>query len=512
MIRMKKKSTKKMVSKSLGNPAGIKHMRYLILFFVCMSSGRNSFKMMDLFSSYSNNEYRLGPIMNDNDIQSSIEDIEEEKDVLPFIEVPQDVEFFDGYHFDVATATSTDKSSSSSSEHYHCRLQQSTTTSGSNETLFKDYYYNSTSTHPTKNLLNWIGCGSDGHAFTVFLGCSSTHQEQTQKLFYEVVLKVSTSGKPSEQLGYKFIPFEDSKREEMSKVYKTLLMPKHGGKESTLARTQTSNSKRTLRKYFKLPFGTIKIPLYEIYSAIQTSRNDKHPPNCRIGVQSMNRTSTSGEVVTAMLVEKANGVKAVNKKLYTTDKWYKLIKDLILSYEHMYHTEFIHQDISLSHVMVKESKYGIQTQFIDFDRHNLLHHRPVQDKKRLQRVQFYQLLALLANVCDDNNPEHHHRPSGKFPIPNRIPIKEDVKRIKNRTFIQELIVPLVTSQRCVQIFQPPLSLLSNTTESNNVTSSTKTAMLTSQLYPYLTDAFGGKDTIKDDISDGYKIFLHWIQK
>ena len=135
-----------------------------------------------------------------------------------------------------------------------------------------------------------------------------------------------------------------------------------------------------------------------------------------------------------------------------------------------------------------------------------------KDKKRLQRVQFYQLLALLANVCDDNNPEHHHRPSGKFPIPNRIPIKEDVKRIQNHTFIEELIVPLVTSQRCVQIFQPPLSLLSNTTESNNVTSSTKTAMLTSQLYPYLTDAFGGKDTIKDDISDGYKIFLHWIQK
>ena len=232
----------------------------------------------------------------------------------------------------------------------------------------------------------------------------------------------------------------------------------------------------------------------------------------------MNITSTGSEVVTAMLVEKANGVRAVDKDIYTTNKWYKLIKDLILSYEHMYHTEFIHQDISLSHVMIEESKDGIiQTQFIDFDRHAFLHNRHVREKKRLlqQRLQFYQLLALLANVCDDNNPEHHHRPSGKFPIPNRIPIKEDVKRIQNRTYIQELIVPLVTSQRCAQIFQLPSSLLlSNTTKSNNVTSiSTKTALLTSQLYPYLTDAFGngnGKDTIKD-LSEAYRILLHWIQ-
>jgi len=454
--------------------------------------------------------------MNDIDgIHSSIEDIE---DVRPFIEVPQDVEFFDGYHFDVAT-TSTDKSSSPSAlEHYHCRLQQSTTTtSGSNKTLFKDYSYNSTSTHPTTNLLNWIGCGADGHALTVFLGCSSAHQYQpTKKQFYEVVIKVSTSGKPREQFGYKFISIEDSKREEMSKVYKTLLMPKYGERESTLATSQTSNSKRTLRKYFKLPFGTIKIPLYEIYSAILTSRNDKHPPHCRIGVQGMNITSTGSEVVTAMLVEKANGVRAVDKDIYTTNEWYKLIKDLILSYEHMYHTEFIHQDISLSHVMIEESKDGIQTQFIDFDRHAFLHNHHVQEKKKRllqQRVQFYQLLALLANVCDDNNPEHHHRPSGKFPIPNRIPIKEDVERIQNRTFIQELIVPLGTSQRCAQIFQLPSSLLSNTTKSNNVTpmKSTKTALLTSQLYPYLTDAFGnGKDTIKD-LSEAYRILLHWIQ-
>lgn len=124
------------------------------------------------------------------------------------------------------------------------------------------------------------------------------------------------------------------------------------------------------------------------------------------------------------------------------------------------------------------------------------------------------MLALLANVCDDNNPEHHHRPSGKFPIPNRIPIREDVERIQNRTFIQELIVPLVTSQRCAQIFQLPSSLLlsTNTTKSNNVTSmrSTKTSLLTSQLYPYLTDAFGGKDAIKD-LSEAYRILLHWIQ-
>lgn len=292
--------------------------------------------------------------MNDiDDIQSSIEDIEEEKDVRPFIEieVPQDVEFFDGYHFDVAT--STDKSSSPSAEHYHCRLQQSTLTSGSNNQpiMFKDYNYNSTSvTHPTKNLLNWIGCGADGHALSVFLGCSSsTHQEPTtKKQIYEVVIKVSTSGKPREQLGYKFISMKDSKREEMSKVYKTLLMSKYGERESSTLATssQTSNSKRTLRKYFKLPFGTIKIPLYEIYSAILTSRNDEFPPYCRIGVQGMNITSTSSEVVTAMLVEKANGVRAVDKDIYTTNKWYKLIKDLILSYEHMYHTEFIHQDIS----------------------------------------------------------------------------------------------------------------------------------------------------------------------
>ena len=344
MVGMKRKKSTKMVSKSLGNPAGIKHVRYLILFFVCMSSSRNSFKMMDLFSSYTNtntmtiHEYTLSPIMNDNDIQSSIED---EENVLPFTKVPQDVEFFDGYHFDVATK-------SSPSEHYHCRLQQSTTTSGSNKTSFKDYNYNSTSvTHPTKNLLNWIGCGADGHALSVFLGCSSsTHQEPTtKKQIYEVVIKVSTSGKPREQLGYKFISLEDSKREEMSKVYKTLLMSKYGEKESTLATTQTSNSKRTLRKYFKLPFGTIKVPLYEIYSAILTSRNDEFPPYCRIGVQGMNITSTSSEVVTAMLVEKANGVRAVDKDIYTTNKWYKLIKDLILSYEHMYHTEFIHQDI-----------------------------------------------------------------------------------------------------------------------------------------------------------------------
>ena len=89
-------------------------------------------------------------------------------------------------------------------------------------------------THPTKNLLNWIGCGADGHAFTVFLGCSSsTHQEPTKKQIYEVVLKVSTSGKPREQFGYKFISLVDSKREEISKVYKTLLMSKYGGKEST---------------------------------------------------------------------------------------------------------------------------------------------------------------------------------------------------------------------------------------------------------------------------------------
>jgi len=321
-----------------------------------------------------------------NDIDGIHSSIEEEEDV-PFIEVPQDVEFFDGYHFDVAT--STDESSSpSAAEHYLCRLQQSTTTSGSNHQpiMFKDYNYNSTSTHPTKNLLNWIGCGSDGHAFTVLLGCStSTHQYQpTQKQFYEVVIKVSTSGKPREQLGYyKFISIEDSKREEMSKVYKTLLMSKYGERESsTLATSQTSNSKHTLRNYFKLPFGTIKIPLYEVYSAILTSRNDKHPPYCRIGVQGMNRTSTSSEVVTAMLVEKANGVKAVDKDIYTTNEWHKLIKDLILSYEHMYHTEFIHQDISLSHVMIEESKKdGIQTQFIDFDRHAFLHNHHVQDKK-----------------------------------------------------------------------------------------------------------------------------------
>ena len=512
-----------MVSKSLGNTPGIyKHTRYLILFFICISYSRNSFKMMDLFSSYTNYEYKSYYMNDIDDIHSSsIEDIEEEEeDVRPFVEVPQDVEFFDGYHFDVATTSTDKKSSSPSAEHYHCRLQQSpTTTSGSNKTSFKDYNYNSTSvTHPTKNLLNWIGCGADGHALSVFLGCSSssTHQYQpTKKQFYEVVIKVSTSGKPREQFGYKFISLEDSKREEMLKVYKTLLMPRYGERESTLATTQTSNSKRTLRKYFKLPFGTIKIPLYEIYSAILTSRNDKFPPHCRIGVQSMNRTSTSSEVVTAMLVEKANGVKAVDKDIYTTNEWYKLIKDLILSYEHMYHTEFIHQDISLSHVMIEESKDGIQTQFIDFDRHAFLHLR-VQDKKRLlqQRLQFYQLLVLLANVCDDNNPEHHHRPSGKFPIPNRIPIREDVERIQNRTYIQELIVPLGTSQRCSPIFQLPSSpLLSNTTESNNVTSiSTMNTLLTSQLYPYLTDAFGndGSGTIKD-LSEAYRILLHWIQ-
>lgn len=159
--------------------------------------------------------------------------------------------------------------------------------------------------------------------------------------------------------------------------------------------------------------------------------------------------------------------------------------------------------------MVEESESEIQAQFIDFDRHAFLHQLPVQDKKRLQQVQFYQLLSLVANVCDDNDPKRHDRISEKFHIPNGVRIRY-VELIQNRTFIQELIVPLVTNQRCAQIFQPPLSLSSNTTESNNVTSSIKTTMLTNQLYPYLIDTFGnGSDTIKD-ISDGYEILLHWI--
>ena len=58
------------MSKSLGNTPGIKHTRYLILFFICISYSRNSFKMMDLFSSYTN-EYK-SYYMNDIDsIQSS---------------------------------------------------------------------------------------------------------------------------------------------------------------------------------------------------------------------------------------------------------------------------------------------------------------------------------------------------------------------------------------------------------------------------------------------------------
>ena len=60
-----------MVSKSLGNTPGIKHTtRYVILFFICISYSRNSFKMMDLFSSYTN-EYKSYYMNDIDDIQSS---------------------------------------------------------------------------------------------------------------------------------------------------------------------------------------------------------------------------------------------------------------------------------------------------------------------------------------------------------------------------------------------------------------------------------------------------------
>ena len=101
------------------------------------------------------------------------------------------------------------------------------------------------------------------------------------------------------------------------------------------------------------------------------------------------------------------GVKSSSSSTTTTTaaKTEIIKQALICLYQHMYESKVIHQDIWLKHFVFDD--ISKRTSLIDYTRYDLLSDGNNSRKAnlKLQKLQLYQLLTLLSNICVWSNPD-----------------------------------------------------------------------------------------------------------
>ncbi|OEU08923.1 hypothetical protein FRACYDRAFT_249266 [Fragilariopsis cylindrus CCMP1102] len=212
--------------------------------------------------------------------------------------------------------------------------------------------------------INILGCGMDGHAFLATMNCPHpvTNTSINQ---YDVVLKIPIAFNDTEEGKHRiYISETDSSLKSMVELHHLLM----------------DNTTTKIRQYFALPIGTAtfqkNLLLKEVYTnkkssercmeIIPKSSSTTTTNTTSNTINTINTFTTNDETVLGTIMEYGGSNKLDPGKLTDPDDRRRVVKDLVCMYHHMY------------------------------------------------RVQQFQLMTLISNVCSQNY--------GKYKIMNRVKV------------------------------------------------------------------------------------------
>ena len=284
--------------------------------------------------------------------------------------------------------------------------------------------------------LTLLGCGVDGHSFSVTADCysggsgandASTLSDKRNESAGQgrrrsrrvVVFKAVTHKPRGLRSRARYLEGEESSAMIQSAIelYRTLFdLGDSGGNNASLSslvqQQRAATTRQRARLHLAAPWGMAKIPVGVLYGVVDRSKTAFKIDVCKQILRS--RTIMSSPVctasartlfVTGTVMEMAGG-KALD---VTTVKDMKLaelrllVKDIVWMYRHMHEHNFVHNDIILRHFYYD----GNAASLIDFSRFDVLQENSDEEMGKIwkQKVQLYELLTLLANICTRFRPD-----------------------------------------------------------------------------------------------------------
>lgn len=270
----------------------------------------------------------------------------------------------------------------------------------------------------------FLGCGFNGHAFSVLTACdTATLQNKDEG---RIVVKLTSKAVTNSTLHNDTRPLgmyaNETRGRSNSVLYERFFRFVH---QQRMSHEERENYQKKILQHFILQIGVVHIPPSLLqYAALDFNRSVTRAMRFR-GIVPLQHdpqhTDDEPSVVKGELYELLSGSTAIpfwlghkHNRMEEEGRQQHVVRQLVFMYRHMYERGILHCDMKLDHLMY--SPLTNTTSIIDFDVYRLNPMPPQVDrelatattekrKKVLetllkQKKQQWQLLVLIANICD----------------------------------------------------------------------------------------------------------------